>query len=55
MDDLELAQPLKAKDAAESGYYDLARRNYTAKPVLDDVKVRFINSHKINFEWFWLT
>ena len=54
MDDLELARLLVAKDVAKPGY-ESARRNYVAKPVLDDVKVRFVNSHKINFEWFWLT
>lgn len=47
MDDLELTRLLKAKDVAKSSH-ELPRRNYAAKPVLDNVKVRFINSHKIN-------
>lgn len=44
----ELARLLKAKEVAKSGY-DLARRNYVAKPVLEDVKVCCPCSRSIEF------
>lgn len=54
MDDLEsnrygheLARLLKAKEAAKADY-ELARRDYVVKPVLDDIKVCNLSKRLLN-------